>query len=69
MIIFLPCVFEAFGECLPNDVSALLDSLSARCKRRPPPDATTYLLNLGPISKSPLPYGYPMLVIVYALLV
>ncbi len=27
------------------------------------------LFNLGPISKSPPPYGYPMLVVVYALLV
>ena len=40
--VFLPCIFEAFGASLPNGVSALLDSLSARCKHRPPPDATRY---------------------------
>ena len=40
--ILLPCIFEAFGASIPNGVSALLDCLSARCKHRPPPDATRY---------------------------
>ncbi len=40
--VFLPCIFEAFGASLPNGVSALLDFFFARCKHRPPPDATRY---------------------------
>jgi hypothetical protein len=67
--VFLPCIFEAFGASVPNGVSALLDSLSARCKHRPPPDATRYApsFKLGPINKSHPHYGYPMPVIVYVL--
>ena len=69
--VFLPCIFEAFGASVPSGVSALLDSLSARCKHRPPPDATRYApsfkTKLGPVNKSRPHYGYPMPVIVYVL--